>query len=67
MKAVFNYTCNLSDFHNIVGAATKLHLTKQQPQVIHYRSFKHFKESEFIQDLSYIPLTICDVFEDIGI
>ena len=35
----FNVYCGLSDFHNILGAATKRFAPSQKPRIIHYRSF----------------------------
>jgi len=38
----FNIKCGASDWHNIVGCVTKLHMQKQENTRIMYRSYKNF-------------------------
>lgn len=60
-----NCPCIVSDFHNFIGAATKRFAPVQIPRKIHYRSYKHFIENDFLQDLSYTPFHVGDIFDDI--
>ena len=39
---VLNCVCELSDFHNFVGASTRKFAPRQQPKHIFYRSYKQF-------------------------
>ena len=54
-----------SDFHNIIGAATKRFAPEKKPHNIYYRSYKNFIESDFRVDLEYAPFHVMDIFDDI--
>ena len=56
--STFNVFCGLSDFHNIIGAATKRFAPSQKPRIIHYRSFKKFAEPEFLYDIACAPFHV---------
>jgi len=59
-------TCvGISDFHNLICAATKMYAPKNHKRKIIYRSYKKFSEEAFVKDLSYIPFGICNVFDDV--
>ena len=60
-----NCECPLSDFHNIIGGATKQYAPLQQPRKIYYRSYKNFDDNEFINDISYAPFQVGEIFDDI--
>ena len=64
--SVVNYDCGLSDFHNCIAVSTKLTCPKRPTQVKYYRSYKHFDESSFLRDISYIPFQVMDIFSDIN-
>ena len=51
-----NTTCWLSDHHNIICAATKLHLPPMPQRRIFYRSMRSFDESKYIQDLCQLRM-----------
>ena len=57
--------CILSDFHNFVGAATKKHLPLSEPRRIIYRSYKHFDDDAFINDVSSAPFHVARIFDDV--
>ena len=63
--STFNVFCRLSDFHNIIGAATKRFAPSQKPRIIHFRSFKKFAESEFLYDIACAPFHVMEIFDDI--
>ena len=60
-----NVTCGFSDWHNIVGCVTKIHMPRQHPTRIFYRSYKKFDDEQFCRDISYIPFHVCTIFDDI--
>ena len=59
-----NVSIGLSDFHNVICAATRIHAPVQGKRKIWYRSFKKFNESNFNTDLENVPFHICDIFDD---
>ena len=59
-----NYTCGLSDYHNLIACCTKIHVPRSKPKVVYYRSYKNFNETSFKEDISRIPFHIIDVFEN---
>ena len=63
--STFNVFCGLSDFHNIIGAATKRFAPSQKPRIIHYRSFKKFAEPEFLYDIACAPFHVMEIFDDV--
>ena len=63
-KGSLNLTCSLSDFHNVTCVASKLHKSYVSPKTIFYRSYKKFDDETFINDVKYIPFSVCDIFYD---
>ena len=61
-----NICLGISDFHNFVGAATKLGLPNFAPRVITYRSMKHFKDDEYVNDMQSAPFHVGEIFDDIN-
>ena len=55
--------CDLSDFHHMVCFATKIYAPIIKKRHIIYRSYKHFSEQTYTQDLSYIPFQVCEIFD----
>ena len=55
--------CDLSDFHHMVCFAIKMYALIIKKRHIIYRSYKHFIEQTYIQDLSYIPFQVCEIFD----
>ena len=60
-----NCPCPLSDFHNVIAAATKRFAPSQQPRQISYRSYKNFNDEAFISDIIHAPFQVCDIFDDV--
>ena len=64
-SATLNVCCDISDFHNIIGAATKRFAPSQKPRIIRYRSYKNFSESEFVNSVASAPFHVMDIFDEI--
>jgi hypothetical protein len=64
-----NASNGLSDFHNIICAATKHNLDEVTKNKIRYRSFKKFNESNFLNDINNIntQLLTGDINEKVSI
>ena len=60
-----NCECPLSDFHNIIGGATKQNAPFEQPRKIYYRSYKNFDDDEFSHDINNAPFHVGEIFDDI--
>ena len=60
-----NASFGLSDHHNIIGAATRRFAPKQQPGKIFYRSYKHFNELDFTNDIEVAPFHVAYIFDDV--
>jgi len=56
---------SISDFHSIIIACTRSHLPDLKPRKIKYRSLKHFDHPAFITDLNCLPMSTCNIFDDI--
>ena len=61
----FNITCGASDWHNLVGCVTRIHMPRQIPTRIIYRSYKKFNDQSFQDDVGHIPFHVTEVFDDI--
>ena len=60
-----NCPCELSDFHNFVGAVTRRFAPSQRPRHINYRTYKNFNEADFCCDISTAPFQVSDIFDDV--
>lgn len=60
-----NSNFELSDFHNMIGAATRRFAPNSKPFPINYRSYRKFDESLFLYDLQCAPFHVADIFDDI--
>ena len=60
----FNVTCGASVWHNMVAFLTKSTFPLQKPHKITYRSYKNFKENAFKQDVSTIPSSMREIFDN---
>ena len=56
---------SISDFHSIIIASTRCHIPDLKPRNIKYRSLKHFDPAAFTADLSSLPMSVCEIFDDI--
>lgn len=59
-----NACIGVSDHHNIICAATRVHLTRNFKRNIQYRSMKKFHADNFNNDLTNIPFQVCEIFDD---
>lgn len=48
ISGTLNVNINVSDFHNLIGIATKMYVPHVGFRNIKYRSFKHFHENAYI-------------------
>ena len=55
----------LSDFHNLVCAGTKFHVSKRKRTKIFYRSYKKFDETMVLHALSVAPFHVSEIFDDV--
>lgn len=55
--------CSISD-HDIVYATLRLKNQRQKPTYITTRSFKHYRPDQFLVDVSQVPWSVLDVFDD---
>ena len=60
-----NANFNLSECHNLIGAATRRFAPIMKPRKIFYRSCENFCGADYLTDLSFAPLHIADIFDDI--
>ena len=56
----------LSDFHCLLCTATKQQVSKLKSNTFQYRTYKHFNEELFLQDLTYIPYHVTEIFDDVN-
>ena len=61
---ILNSECNISDFHKIIGAATRRFAPSLKPQKIMYRSYKSFNDADFLFDLQCAPFHVMNIFDD---
>ena len=59
-----NVGIGVSDHHNIICAATRMHLARNQKRKIQYRSMKNFSADNFNEDVATIPFQVCEIFDD---
>ena len=64
-SATLNVCYDISDFHNIIGAATKRFAPSPKPRIIRYKSYKNFSESEFVNSVASAPFHVMDIFDEI--
>ena len=60
---VLNEKFDISDHHNIIGAATRRHAPFQKPKKIYFRSYKHFCENDYLNDIASVPFHVAHVFD----
>ena len=64
VAATINVNTGISDFHHLVGFASKIHVPRMEKQVITYRSYKKFNENCFRSDVHNAPFHVADIFDD---
>ena len=63
-SSCFNLRNSISDFHNLVGCCTKIHVPQVEKGDVIYRSFKHFNEVDYKLDMMNIPFQVSEIFDD---
>ena len=66
VNATINTNTGVSDFHHLVGFSTKLHVPRPNRGKITHRSYKHFEEENFRNDVMSIPFQVAEIFNDIN-
>ncbi len=61
-----NTNIGVSDHHNIVMGSTKMYASRCVKRHITYRSYRHFEEDKFLDDLICAPFQVSQVFDDIN-
>ena len=61
----FNSNVGISDFHHLVGFATKMHIQRRVFRSIMYRSYKHFDINAYTDDLQKAPFNVSDIFDEV--
>ena len=64
VSSTLNTNIGISDFHNLVGFATRIHVPKAASNYVTYRSYKTFDENNFKFDISTAPYHVADIFDD---
>ena len=65
LNGSINVSLGISDFHNYIGAATKLSRPSTKPKIIQYRSLKKFDEKLYLTDLESGPFHVSQIFDDV--
>ena len=65
VASTVNLNTGVSDFHHLVGFATKITVPKTGNAFVTYRSYKKFNEAEFRQDVANAPHQVSEIFDDI--
>ena len=60
-----NFSCGVSDWHNMIGVAVRDTAAKSEKRRTKYRGFKNFDQQAFNADVSQIPFHVAYVFEDV--
>ena len=53
-----------SDGHSMVAAVAKAYAIKFPPKTVTYRSYKTFNTQAYRKDMSMVPFSLCQVFDD---
>lgn len=64
LNPCLNINIGLSDCHNYIGAATKMHVARNCNRKIVYRSYKRFNVEAYQSDLRAAPFHVSCVFDD---
>ena len=63
--SVINAANGISDFHNIIGFSTKIHVPRRHCQELTYRTYKHFDDISFRNDIAIAPYHVAEIFDDV--
>ena len=62
--ANLNSKCNISDFHNVIGASTRRFAPSLKSHRIVYRSYTLFNDTDFLFDVQCAPFHVTNIFDD---
>ena len=60
-----NIPLGISDFHNFIGGSIKIPRPNDERKLITYRSFKHFNDKAYQDELEIAPFHVSQTFEDV--
>ena len=60
-----NISNGISDFHNIVCAATRMYAPETKLRKITYRSYKNFSDKDFTNELNAAPFHVANIFDNV--
>ena len=64
IASTLNINTCISDFHSLVAFSSKMPVPKTGDQNIQYRSYKHFDDELFKDDIASAPYLVGDIFDD---
>ena len=64
LAGTLNVDTAISDFHNLIAFSSKMHVPKTGDRNIQYRSYKHFGDELFKDDIASAPYHVGDIFDD---
>ena len=64
ITGTINVYTGISDFHNLIAFSSKMHVPKTGDRNIQCRSYKHFDDGLFKDDISAAPYHVGVVFDD---
>ncbi len=64
LASTLNINIGVSDYHNKIQAATNMYASKSEKRLIHYRIYKTFNESHFLDELQHAPFQVAKIFDD---
>ena len=65
VASTININTGLSDFHNLVGMATKVSFPRVDKSMITYRSYRKFDDHIFKWDIAHAPFHVAEIFDDL--
>jgi len=60
---VINFDCGLSDHHNFIATCSRVQVAKPKKGPVTYRSYRHFNEEAFNDDMNCLPLSVVETFD----
>ena len=63
IAGTLNVNTGISDFHNLIAFSYKMHVPITGDRNIQYRSYKHFDNELFKDDIASAPFHVGDIFD----
>ncbi len=64
LASTLNSNIGIGDNHCQIQAATKMYVPKSEKRIIHYRTYKHFNESHFLDESQHTPFQVAKIVDD---